>query len=366
MKSVRRELPKNNYYNYQTGDLTIIEPCTTLDFVNGEVKEIIASDDTQCFANNILLQKVNLESVPKRLLGGKNVSFEDCFRKSSFNSDLELYLEGGSYETVFQECDFKGYSVKLILSGECSLNGMFDQTKNLKSLEIIGGRVINANKLVSCSKELEKLIIKSEFYGDVNFNRMCFCCKSLKEVNLSESTMELYNPIVTGMFYCCKSLQKCNLGAFKVYFSEHPDVSFMYSFCSGDLMGNPFDFSKAFKMKRILNEPIKINPIKDSWYQKGDGGVLHINPSGILIEKLTENEIWLPYGFSEMNEGEIINRIDYKLFRGDIIEGYMYEFPEDEEKEKNVFRDVEGNETIISSETGIPMSWMKNNKDYPM
>ena len=369
LKSARilsRATPSENSFNKETGVLTIVETCYSLDFVNGIVKEIAADDNLQCFAENVNLQRLSLKTLPRRILGGSNIGFVDTFRKTSFDGDLSLSLDGGSYESVFQDCDFKGHSVILYLNGECDLSGMFDQTKNLKSLKITGGRITGVERLVACSKELETLEISSELFGTISFRRMCFCCKSLKHVDFSMSYMDLFDCDFNGAFFCCKSLEKCDMGYSKAFCSVHPNVSFLYAFNNGTLMEKPFDFSKTFLFRRVMNERKEYPKQDGEWFVKKDSKTIsHMSADGKVIEEITEDTAWMPYNFTSYEDGQLFESVNRKHFVGDIIENDLEGFEQDESLEKNIFRNVETDKYLICSETGIPLKWMIFNNDYP-
>lgn len=366
VKATSRAAPSENSFNSETGVLTIVETCYSLDIVNGTVKEIVADDNLQCFASNVNLQRLNLNTLPRRILGGVNIGFVDTFRKTYFNSDLSLSLDGGSYESVFQDCDFNGHSVILYLNGECDLSGMFDQTKNLKNLKITGGRITGLERLVACSKELETLEISSQLFGTISFRRMCFCCKSLKHVDFSMSDMELFDCDFNGTFFCCKSLEKCDMGHYKSFCSVHPNVSFLYSFNNGTLMEYPFDFSKTLLFRRVMNERKEYPKEDGEWFvKKNSTTISHMSIDGTVLEEITEETAWMPYNFASYEDGQIINNVNRKHFVGEIIEDDLKEFEQDESLEKNVFRNVETDKYLISSETGIPLKWMIFNNDYP-
>lgn len=346
-----------NSFNEETGELKLVETCQTLDFVDGEIKSIVSDDSLICFTSNVNLQGLSLQSLPKRVIGG---DFKYTFRECSFDSDLELELKTGTYEGVFQECDFNNHSVKLTITGEVSLKKMFENSKNLKSLEISGGRIHSLESLVSCSKELESLKITSQLFGEVNFRRMCFCCKSLKDVDLTQSEMELYDGNFEGMFFCCKSLKNCDLKHSNVFCFSHPNVSFMYSFNTGTLLDSYFDFSNTFLFNTVNATKITFETPEGAWYQKQGEKVLLCSSDGVLQE-FTENDIWMPIA----EDGERLEFIQFKPVKGEFESSTPMTFETIEEYEKNIFRNIEVDRYLIEHQTGIPTNWMIWNADYP-
>ena len=361
----KRSDVSENTFNSETGKLTLVQPCDTLDFVSGDIHEIVADDSFVCFSSNsIRVQRQSLSSLPMRIMGG---DMYETFRQSSFSTDLYLVLPSGTYTSVFQECDFNGHSVTLEITGDVTLDKMFDQTMNLKSLTINGGRIHSCQQLCSCSKELESLKISSQFFGTVNFKRMCFCCKSLKECDFSNSQFELYNGNFEGMFFCCKSLNNCNMGHNPVVCTEHPNVSFMYSFNTGTMMDDYFDFTNVFKFYSTEETPITPPSTENTWFQKHNDKVAQCNSYGIITE-YTDLEIWLPYTFDTDAEGTRYSSIDFKPFvnQSSIKKHSPMIFEHDEEKERNVFRNIDEDRYRIEHYTGIPVDWMNDNNDYPM